>query len=35
MLTIADLKGKRVAMGYSAMRNIDKARARHAGDRRT
>ena len=23
--TIADLKGKRVAMGYSAMRNIDKA----------
>jgi len=25
MKTIADLKGKRVAMGYSAMRNIDKA----------
>lgn len=25
MQTIADLKGKRVAMGYSAMRNIDKA----------
>ncbi len=25
MNTIADLKGKRVAMGYSAMRNIDKA----------
>jgi TRAP transporter TAXI family solute receptor len=25
MHTIADLKGKRVAMGYSAMRNIDKA----------
>ncbi len=25
MRTIADLKGKRVAMGYSAMRNIDKA----------
>ena len=26
MRTIADLKGKRVAMGYSAMRNIDKSR---------
>ena len=25
MRTIADLKGKRVAMGYSAMRNIDQA----------
>ena len=25
MRTIADLKGKRVALGYSAMRNIDKA----------
>jgi TRAP transporter TAXI family solute receptor len=25
MRTIADLKGKRVSMGYSAMRNIDKA----------
>ena len=24
MRTIADLKGKRVAMGYSAMRNIDR-----------
>ena len=33
MLKIADLKGKRVTLGYSAMRNIDKTSARHAGDR--
>ena len=34
MHTIADLKGKRVTMGYSAMRNIDVRHPRHAGHRR-
>ena len=28
MFKVADLKGKRVTMGYSAMRNIDRSRAR-------
>ena len=31
--TIADLKGKRVALGYSAMRTLDMTRSAHAGDR--
>ena len=32
--TVADLKGKRVPAGYSAMRTLDKQLARHARDRR-
>ena len=34
MRTIADLKGKRVASGYSAMRTIDLLTRAHARDRR-
>ncbi len=34
MKTIADLKGKRVNVGYSAMRTIDTHRQRDAGDGR-
>ena len=34
MTTVADLKGKRVPAGYSAMRTLDKQLARDAGDRR-
>ena len=33
--TMADLKGKRVPTGYSAMRTLDTNVARDAGDRRT
>ena len=32
--TVADLKGKRVPAGYSAMRKLDKTSLRHACDRR-
>ena len=34
MRTVADLRGKRVTMGYSAMRALDPHVARHPGDRR-